>query len=99
MDTGTITNGARSATNQAADAAAGLADSARGALDSSVKRAQRAAQSAADWASQATDTVGDVSMRGYRSAEDAIRMQPVLAVGAALIAGVLIGALLFSRED
>jgi ElaB/YqjD/DUF883 family membrane-anchored ribosome-binding protein len=99
MDTTTATNGARNAATQAADTAAGLADNARSALDSSMKRAQRAAQSAADWASQASNVVGDASLRGYRTAEDAIRLQPVLAVAGALVAGVLIGALLFSRED
>ena len=98
MDT-TTTNGARSAANQAAEAAAGLTDTARSALDSGMKRAQRAAQSAADWASQASDVVGDASMRGYRTAEDAIRVQPVLAVAGALLAGLVIGALLFSRDD
>jgi ElaB/YqjD/DUF883 family membrane-anchored ribosome-binding protein len=99
MDTTTATNGAIGVASNAADAAAGLADGARTALDSGRKRAQRVAQSAADWASQAGDTVTDVSVRGYRSAEDAIRMQPVLAVAGALLAGVLLGALLFSRED
>jgi len=100
MDTSTVTNGAADLAGKASDAAAGYADTARGALDSGIKRAQRAAQSAADWASSATDTVTDASLRGYRSAEDAIRVQPVLAVAGALLAGVLVGALLFSsRED
>jgi ElaB/YqjD/DUF883 family membrane-anchored ribosome-binding protein len=96
MDTTTATKGTIGVANQAADAAASLADGARSALDSGMKRAQRVAT---DWASQAGDTVSDVSMRGYRGAEDAIRMQPVLAVAGALLAGVLLGALLFSRED
>ena len=99
MDTTTARNGAADLANKASDTAANLTDTARSAMDSGMKRAQRAAQSAADWASEATDTMTDVSLRGYRTAEDAIRMQPVLAVAGALLAGVLVGALLFAARD
>ena len=51
------------------------------------------------WSAICLKLVSDVSVRGYRTAEDAIRLQPVLAVGAALVVGVVIGALLFSRDD
>jgi ElaB/YqjD/DUF883 family membrane-anchored ribosome-binding protein len=92
---------ARNAAASAADSANALADSARDALNSTMNRARRAAQSATDWASDTASNMQDVSLRGYRTAEDAIRVQPVLAVGAALIVGVALGALLYSalRED
>lgn len=99
MDERNLRNAATSAADMAADEASALSDSARGVLNSGVKRARRAAESASDWAADAAGTVSDASLRGYRTAEDAIRLQPVLAVGAALVVGVVIGALLFSRDD
>lgn len=92
---------ARNAAAAAADTAGTLADSAREALNSTMQRARRAVESASDWASDAASGMQTASVRGYRTAEDAIRMQPVLAVGAALIVGVALGALLYSalRED
>jgi ElaB/YqjD/DUF883 family membrane-anchored ribosome-binding protein len=99
MDDKTVRNSATAAADQAAEQAARFADSAREALDTGMKRARRVAESASDWAADATDAVTDASVRSYRTAEDAIRMQPVLAVGAALLIGVVVGALLFSRED
>jgi ElaB/YqjD/DUF883 family membrane-anchored ribosome-binding protein len=99
MDERSFRNAAASAADDAADDAANLADSARGALNTGVKRARKAAESATDWAADAAGTLSDASLRGYRTAEDAIRLQPVLAVGAALLVGVALGALLFSRDD
>ena len=99
MDPRSLRNSASSAADQAYDDANDLADTARGALNSSMKRARKAAESATDWASDAAGTLSDASLRGYRTAEDAIRLQPVLAVGAALLIGVALGALLFSRDE
>jgi ElaB/YqjD/DUF883 family membrane-anchored ribosome-binding protein len=99
MDERSLRNTAASAADAAADQAANLSDSARAALDTGMRRARRAAESASDWAADAAGTVSDASVRGYRTAEDMIRIQPVLAVGAALVLGVVIGALLFSRDD
>lgn len=101
MDETTARNAAAFAADRAADAASNLADTAREALDNTVRRARRAVESASDWAADAASDVQNASLRGYRSAEDTIRTQPVLAVGAALLIGVALGALLFSalRED
>lgn len=99
MDDTTVRNAAASAADRAADAASTLGDSARDALNSTMHRARRAVESATDWAADAAGGVSDVSVRGYRSAEDAIRMQPVLAVAAALVIGVALGALLFSSRE
>jgi ElaB/YqjD/DUF883 family membrane-anchored ribosome-binding protein len=87
---------ATAAADRVADAASNLSDSARDALNSTMNRARRAAQSATDWAADAAYGMQNASVRGYRTAEDAIRTQPVLAVGAALIVGVAVGALLYS---
>ncbi|HTI47648.1 MAG TPA: hypothetical protein VMB76_13915 [Casimicrobiaceae bacterium] len=97
MDETTMRNTASSA----ADTAGALADGARDALNGTMKRARRAVESAGDWAADAASGMQDASMRGYRTAEDAIRTQPVVAVGAALLVGVALGALLWSvlRED
>jgi ElaB/YqjD/DUF883 family membrane-anchored ribosome-binding protein len=89
----------RNAAEDAYDEAGNFTDSARGMLNTSVRKARKAAESATDWASDAAGTLSDASLRGYRTAEDAIRLQPVLAVGAALLVGVALGALLFSRDD
>jgi ElaB/YqjD/DUF883 family membrane-anchored ribosome-binding protein len=99
MDERSLRNTAGTAADAAADQASAIADTARTALDSGMRRARRAAESASDWASDAAGSVSDASLRGYRTAEDIIRVQPVLAVGAALVVGVVIGALLFSRDD
>src|SRR5690242_8767809 len=99
MDERSLRNAAGSAADAAADQASTLGDTARTVLDTGMRRARRAAESASDWASDAAGSVSDVSMRGYRTAEDMIRVQPVMAVGAALLVGVVIGALLFSRDD
>jgi ElaB/YqjD/DUF883 family membrane-anchored ribosome-binding protein len=91
----------RNAAASAADTAGAVSDSARDALNGTMKRARRAMESASDWAADAASGMQDASVRGYRTAEDAIRTQPVLAVGAALLAGVALGALLWSalRDD
>jgi len=99
MDERSLRNAASSAADDAYDQAANLTDSARGVLNSGVRRARKAAESASDWAADAAGSLSDVSVRGYRTAEDAIRLQPVLAVGAALLVGVALGALLFSRDE
>ena len=99
MDERTFRNAAASAADEAADQAANLGDGARGALNTGMKRARKAADAASDWAVDAAGTLSDASLRGYRTAEDAIRLQPVLAVGAALLVGVVLGALLFSRDE
>lgn len=99
MDETTARNAAASAADRAADAAGNLADTARDALDNTMRRARRAVGSASDWAADTASGVTDASVRGYRTAEDAIRLQPVLAVGAALIIGVALGALLFSSRN
>ena len=99
MDERSLRNTAAAAADAAADQAGNIADAARTALDTGMRRARRAAESATDWAADAAGSVSDVSVRGYRTAEDMIRIQPVLAVGAALVVGVVIGALLFSRDD
>ena len=99
MDERSLRNAAASAADQAYDEAGNLGDSARGMLNTGVRKARKAAESATDWASDAAGTLSDASMRGYRTAEDAIRLQPVLAVGAALLVGVALGALLFSRDE
>jgi ElaB/YqjD/DUF883 family membrane-anchored ribosome-binding protein len=85
----------------AADTAGALGDSARDALNGTMKRARRAMESASDWAADAATGMQGASVRGYRTAEDAIRTQPVLAVGAALLVGVAVGALLWAalRDD
>ena len=99
MNERTMRNAAAAAADDAADRAANLSDTAREMLNSSAKRARRAAESASDWAADTAGTLSDASLRGYRTAEDAIRLQPVLAVGAALVVGVVLGALLFSRNE
>lgn len=99
MDERSLRNATASTADAAADQASALADTARSVLDTGVRRARRAAESASDWAADAAGSAADASLRGYRTAEDAIRLQPVLAVGAALLVGVVIGALLFSRDD
>jgi ElaB/YqjD/DUF883 family membrane-anchored ribosome-binding protein len=100
VDDTTARNAAASAADRASEAANNLADTARDALNSTMKRARRAVESASDWAADTASDVSDVSVRGYRSAEDVIRVQPVLAVSAALIIGVALGVLLFSsRRD
>ena len=99
MDERSLRNTAASAADQAYDEAGNLADTARGVLNTGTRRARKAAESATDWAADAAGTLSDASLRGYRTAEDAIRLQPVLAVGAALLVGVALGALLFSREE
>ena len=99
MDERGFRNAAASAADEAYNDAADMADSARGMLNTSVRKARKAAESATDWASDAAGTLSDASVRGYRRAEDAIRLQPVLAVGAALLVGVALGALLFSRDE
>lgn len=99
MDERSLRNTASSAADDAADQASAMADTARTMLDSATRRARRAAESASDWAADAAGTMSDASVRGYRTAEDMIRVQPVLAVGAALVVGLVIGALLFSRDD
>ena len=99
MDSRNLRNTAESAADQAYDEAGKLADTARGLLNTGSRRARKAAESATDWAADAAGTLSDASLRGYRTAEDAIRLQPVLAVGAALLVGVALGALLFSRDD
>ena len=99
MDERSLRNAAGSAADTAADQASAVADTARTMLDTGMRRARRAAESASDWATDAAGSVSDASVRGYRTAEDLIRVQPVVAVGAALLVGVVIGALLFSRDD
>ena len=103
MDERGFRNAAAAAADDAYDDAADMADSARGMLNTSVRKARKvagkAAESATDWATDAAGTLSDASLRGYRTAEDAIRLQPVLAVGAALLVGVALGALLFSRDE
>lgn len=99
MNERTMRNAAASAADEAADRAASLSDAARDVLNTGAKRARRAAESAGDWAADAAGTLSDASLRGYRTAEDAIRLQPVIAVGAALVVGVVLGALLFSRNE
>jgi len=94
-----LRNAAASAADQAYDDAGDFADSARGVLNTSVRKARKAAESAGDWAADAAGTLSDASVRSYRTAEDAIRLQPVIAVGAALLVGVALGALLFSRDE
>lgn len=84
------------------DAPSDLTASARDALDSGMRRARTAADTAGEWASdvasEAADAVSKASVRGYRTAEDTIRIYPVLSVSVALLAGVVVGALLFSRD-
>ena len=86
----------------AADASTDFTATARDALDSGVRKARDAAGTAgewaSDWASEAADAVSTASVRSYRTAEDTIRIYPVMSVSIALAAGVLIGALLFSRD-
>jgi ElaB/YqjD/DUF883 family membrane-anchored ribosome-binding protein len=86
----------------AADATADLAAPAREALYSGVQRARIAAGAAGEWASdvasETADAVSKASVRSYRTAEDTIRIYPVLSVSVALIAGFAIGALLVSRD-
>jgi len=85
-----------------ADASTDFTATARDALDSGMRKARDAAGAAgdwaSDWASDAADAVSSASVRSYRTAEDNIRIYPVLSVSIALVAGVVIGALLFSRE-
>jgi ElaB/YqjD/DUF883 family membrane-anchored ribosome-binding protein len=86
----------------AADASADLTATARDALDSGMRKAREAAGAAgewaSDWASEAADAVSNASVRSYRTAEDTIRIYPVMSVSIALVAGVVIGALLFARD-
>jgi hypothetical protein len=90
------------AADAAADTTSDLTASAREALDGGLQRARKAAGAAGDWASdvasEAADAVSNASVRGYRTAEDTIRIYPVMSVSLALLAGVVIGAVLFSRE-
>ena len=99
MFTRSVRNSAASTATDAADEACRIAETASDKLRAGIEQAKRAAESAGAWTSDAADTVSTVSKRGYHTAEDAIRVQPVLAVGAALIIGVALGALLFSRQD
>jgi hypothetical protein len=98
----TTSNPAGATADAGAERTADFAASARETLDSGVQRARDAAGAAGEWAtdvaSEAAEAVSKASVRGYRTAEDTIRIYPLLSVGAALITGVVIGALLFSRE-
>jgi ElaB/YqjD/DUF883 family membrane-anchored ribosome-binding protein len=106
MNTTSARNAASSMVDQAAAGAGSLADTTRDAIDSTrdklntgIKRARRVASTASDYAADASGVVADASIRGYRTAEDAIRTQPVLAVGAALLVGLVVGALFLGRDD
>ena len=92
-------NNAASTAGDAADEAFRIAETASDRLRAGIEQARRAAESAGAWTADAADTVSAVSKRGYHTAEDAIRIQPVLAVGAALVIGVAVGAILFARHD
>jgi ElaB/YqjD/DUF883 family membrane-anchored ribosome-binding protein len=85
-------------TDTATSRGTALADAAQDALDEGVGRARTLARAAGDWASDTADAVASTSGRGYRAAEDTLRAQPMLAVGVALVAGLLVGAWLFSRD-
>jgi ElaB/YqjD/DUF883 family membrane-anchored ribosome-binding protein len=96
---GNLADTTRDALSTGIQRATALTDTARDALNSGMTRARKVAESASDWAAGAADTVSDASVRGYKAAEDTIRTQPMMAVGGALVAGLVLGALIFSRRN
>jgi ElaB/YqjD/DUF883 family membrane-anchored ribosome-binding protein len=74
------------------------ASTASGLLDRGRARALDAAGSARDWASDAADVLADQSSRGLRTTTEFVRSQPLIALGATLAVGLLVGFLL-SRDD
>ena len=81
----------RDALDDAASAASGL-------LGRSRARAMDAADTARDWASDAADVLADQSSRSLRTTTEFVRSQPLIALGATLAVGLLVGFLL-SRDD
>jgi ElaB/YqjD/DUF883 family membrane-anchored ribosome-binding protein len=81
----------RDAIDEAASAASSLIGRGR-------NRARYAAESARDWATDAADVLADQSSRGLRTTTEFVRAQPLIALGATLAVGLLVGFLL-SRDD
>jgi ElaB/YqjD/DUF883 family membrane-anchored ribosome-binding protein len=81
----------RDAIDEAANAASGLIGRGR-------DRARYAADTARDWASDAADVLADQSSRGLRTTTEFVRAQPLIALGATLALGLIVGFLL-SRDD
>jgi ElaB/YqjD/DUF883 family membrane-anchored ribosome-binding protein len=99
MNSTTMKRSASAAADEVRAQAEGLTDDASSMLSDGVGRLRNLSEAASDWAADAAGTLSDRSLRGYRTAEDVIRTQPVLAVGAALLVGLAVGALLLSRRD
>jgi ElaB/YqjD/DUF883 family membrane-anchored ribosome-binding protein len=87
-----------STANVVDDKVGNLAAVARDVFDTGLKRARRGAENAGEWTSDKAATMSDVSLRGYRTATEAVRNQPVMAIGIAALVGLAIGAMLFSRQ-
>ena len=81
----------RDAIDEAASAASGL-------IGRGKDRARYAADAARDWASDAADVLADQSSRGLRTTTEFVRSQPLIALGATLAVGLIVGFLL-SRDD
>ena len=75
-----------------------LDEAASGLIDRGRARARDAAGTARDWASDAADVIADQSSRGLRTTTEFVRSQPLIALGATLAVGLLVGFLL-SRDD
>ncbi len=81
----------RNALDDVASTASGLFDRGRG-------RAREAAGMAREWASDAADTLVDQSSRGLKTTTQFVRSQPLVALAATLVIGLVVGILL-SRDD
>jgi ElaB/YqjD/DUF883 family membrane-anchored ribosome-binding protein len=93
----------QSSANAMAEQAGNLAQVARDGVQHAGRRAREATRGAVDWATSraadAADAAVDLSGQAYDTTREAIRAQPVWAVAGALLAGLALGALLFSSRD